>query len=252
MDGLEWKRSKYNKPTQYFLTHAEKWGVRYSDHLIADSKGIQAYLKDKYNATSDFVSYGAGIYEPMTGDEGRLKEFNAAPFEYDLVIARFEPENNIETILKAYKPLKNRKLLLVGNHMRTVFGKRMHEQYGHQPHISFLGSIFDTEILNALRYYSRLYLHGHSVGGTNPSLLEAMGCSALICAHDNIFNRHILVDDAFYFSNEDDIQRIVAKDIHKQNYTHWLQNNLRKIDETYNWEKITEQLENKLEEWHKC
>jgi glycosyltransferase involved in cell wall biosynthesis len=252
MDGLEWTRSKYNKPTRYFLTHAEKWGVRYSDHLIADSLGIQAYLKEKYNAGSDFISYGASIYEPAENDAEQLKTFNVKPYEYDLAIARFEPENNIEAILQAYRSLTGRKLLLVGNHKRTVFGRRMYEQYCSASNISFLGSIFDTDILNVLRYYSRLYLHGHSVGGTNPSLLEAMGCNALICAHDNIFNRNVLGDDAFYFKNDKDIKAIAEKDIDKTYYTVWLQNNRQKIEDTYNWERVTEQIENKLQEWEKC
>src|SRR5690606_2149890 len=201
MDGLEWKREKYNALTRQFLKYAEKIAVQKSDHLIADSKAIQVYLKEKYAATSVYVPYGAENYEPY-GDALRgLSAFNIAPFSYDLIIARFEPENNIEPVLKSYSNCPNDILVLIGNYKATAHGRHCYKRYGHFSNVHFAGAVFDSEVLDNLRFYSRLYYHGHSVGGTNPSLLEAMACGALIAAHDNDFNRAVLDEDAFYFKS---------------------------------------------------
>ncbi|MDR3681805.1 MAG: DUF1972 domain-containing protein [Flavipsychrobacter sp.] len=249
MDGLEWSRAKYNKAIQYFLTYAEKWGVRNSDHLIADSKGIQEYLRDKYNADAELIPYGADIYESTDDDYSVLAEFSVQPNGYDLLIARFEPENNIETTLKAYTAVPGRKIVLIGNHNDTSFGRRLYKEYGMNPDVVFSGSIFDPMQLNALRYHSRLYIHGHSVGGTNPSLLEAMGCNALICAHENQFNKHVLGKDAYYFKNSKDLVSIISAPYVKKEQEKWLFNNRLKIANEYNWDRITEKIETCFNQW---
>jgi hypothetical protein len=249
MDGLEWTRAKYSRPVRSFLKRAERWGVKHSHQLIADSKGIQDYLKEKYAADSVLVAYGAEVYTPDEKAADILEEYSLSEGNYDLLIARFEPENNIETILKTYSFFKDRKLLLIGDHERTAFGKRMFKEYWHKDNLVFCGSIFDKAKLDALRYYSGLYLHGHSSGGTNPSLLEAMGCHALICAHDNIFNRHVLGEEAFYFSNEKDLSALLAKGVCKHSYRDWLFTNLEKIKNEYNWDLITQKLESYFIQW---
>jgi len=249
MDGLEWSRAKYNKWTQHFLTHAEKWGVNHSDYLIADSKGIQDYLFKKYNAKAALIPYGADVYETKNKDKEILKELNVADNEYDLLIARFEPENNVETILKAYVGLKNRKLVLVGNFKNTLFGRRMYNEYSYHNHLYFAGPMYDVKTLNILRHHSRVYMHGHSVGGTNPSLLEAMACDALICAHDNIFNRYVLGEDAFYFKSHVDLTTLVSEPLNKENHENWVHNNKQKILNDYNWNSITEKIEEHFNQW---
>jgi len=249
MDGLEWSRAKYNKPTQYFLTHAERWGAKYSDHLIADSIGIQDYLLKKYEKPSCLIPYGSFLYIANDRDKENLYEYRVAPCGYDLLIARFEPENNIETILKAYAGMEGAKLLLVGNYQHTSFGRKMYKEYGAMEHIVFLGPLFDVKKLDVLRFYSRFYLHGHTVGGTNPSLLEAMGCSAIVCAHDNMFNRHVLGDDAFYFKSEADIRAIVAHPPSRKTMQEWRQNNIEKVAINYNWDNITQKIESYFTEW---
>lgn len=247
MDGLEWSRSKYGHMTRYFLTHAERWGVKYSDVLIADSLGIQEYLQQKYNATSFFVAYGAEVYQPEGASEVPA-QYGLQPGTYDLAIARFEPENNMETILKAYKR-SGQPLLMIGDHQRNAFGMQLYEQYRNCPDIVFTGAIYDKEQLNALRYHSRIYLHGHSVGGTNPSLLEAMGCGALICAHDNRFNRSVLGDAAFYFKDEESLQQITDQPVSKLVYEDWIVLNRKRVQSQYNWDHITQQLEAHFTQW---
>jgi glycosyltransferase involved in cell wall biosynthesis len=249
MDGLEWRRTKYNKYTQKFLTYAEKWGVLYSDQLIADSKGIQDYLKEKYNATSVLVTYGAYVWQSQGTDADVLTKYGLHSNQYDLLIARFEPENNIETILKAYSTLPDRQLILIGNYNNNHFGKRMHQEYSTNQYIQFAGPVYNAEELNILRHHSRVYLHGHSVGGTNPSLLEAMGCGAFIYAHNNIFNKYILGTDAYYFSNEIDLSDLLRQNLTKENHIQFLVNNEQKIMNDHNWDTITQTIESYFNIW---
>ena len=237
MDGLEWKRTKYNSIVQKFLMFAEKWAVNYSDHLIADSIGIQDYISKKYDKPSKFIAYGASLFE--SPDFSKIQSIVANPYSYDLLIARMEPENNVETIVKGYlKKDTGRKLFLVGNYNGTRFGKYLYEAYNTHESIVFLGSIYDMEALDNLRYYSNLYFHGHSVGGTNPSLLEAMASNCCIVAHDNIFNRSILGQDAFYFANESELSEWLFLDKKQEENTLKISNNSDKIRIQYDWDVI--------------
>jgi glycosyltransferase involved in cell wall biosynthesis len=245
MDGLEWKRSKYSRPVQQFLKKAEKWAVAGSDRLIADSKGIQDYLAVKYQKQSTFIAYGATLFtEPDATVPG---SYGLSAYGYDMLIARMEPENNIETILKGHQASRSGgKLILIGNH-RNKFGSLMKEKYEDQRTL-FLGPIYDLTALNNLRHFSRIYFHGHSVGGTNPSLLEAMASQALVMAHDNIFNRSVLEEDAFYFSAPADIQSFLDGQPDKREYQRFLDNNNKKVRECYSWEHITGLLDECLRE----
>ncbi|MBC7829371.1 MAG: DUF1972 domain-containing protein [Chitinophagaceae bacterium] len=245
MDGLEWKRSKYSKPVQQFLKKAEKWAAFYSDKLIADSKGIQDYLLEKYRKHSDFIAYGASLFnDPNESVPGK---YGVDPYSYNLLIARMEPENNIETILKGFRQSSVREvLLLVGNHSNS-FGTQLKQQYQNE-RIRFLGPVYDLDQLNDLRHFSHFYFHGHSVGGTNPSLLEAMASNALIIANDNVFNRAVLEEDAFYFSTPDDITKILNTDVQKDSYKSFIERNREKIRDLYSWEYITDLLEKSLKD----
>ena len=239
MDGLEWKRSKYSKPVQKFLKYAEKLGVKGSDYLVADSKGIQSYLKKTYRADSRFIAYGANVFDDP--QESKLDAYSLEPGKYNMLIARMEPENNIETILDGVAMSDSSDLMLVvGKYEATEFGKRMKEKFESYSNIRFLGGIYDLDMLNNLRHYSKLYFHGHSVGGTNPSLLEAMASSTLIIANDNEFNKAILEEDAFYFKNPRDVCDHLNTISSKQAFQNKIDNNLSKIENLYSWERINQ------------
>jgi len=241
MDGMEWKRSKYSTSVQRFLKQAERLAVKYSDYLVADSIGIQQYLQKKYEKESTYLPYGSYVFEKP--NEKKIGFFKTTAFQYDMLIARFEPENNIEMILKAFAASTiQRELLLVGNYNGTEFGKKMFEQYSLDNRIRFMGAIYDQAALDNLRYYSNLYFHGHSVGGTNPSLLEAMGSSALICYHDNEFNKAIVGNDGFPFSDYKSLKKIIST-ISKSENKKIISNNLNKISTIYNWQIIIDQYE---------
>ena len=245
MDGLEWKRSKYSKPVQQFLRRAEKWAVHSSTKLIADSKGIQQYLLEKYRKPSDFVAYGATLFN--TPDESVPSKYQVMPYNYNLIIARMEPENNLEAILKGYVQSQiTEPLLLIGNYSNT-FGTYLKQQYTDK-RIRFMGAIYNLDELNSLRHFSHLYFHGHSVGGTNPSLLEAMASNALIVANDNVFNRAVLEDDAFYFSNDLQVAELLDAKPQKKDYDAFIERNRHRIKEFYSWEYITDLLEKSLQD----
>ena len=247
MDGLEWKRSKYSSLVQKFLLTAEKWAVKYSDYHIADSIGIQEYLKKKYKIESKFIAYGAFVFDSPKEDE--IIKYNVTSYNYNMLIARLEPENNIETILDGYVlSSKNMPFLVIGKH-ETKFGEYLKDKYKEEAGIRFLGGIYDFDMLNNLRYFSNLYFHGHSVGGTNPSLLEAMASNTLIVANKNIFNKSILEEDAFYFESAADVKKTF--EYLKKGNKDKIINNEIKINEKYNWDIINnsyrEFLENALE-----
>jgi glycosyltransferase involved in cell wall biosynthesis len=204
MDGLEWKRSKYNFLVRRFLRYAEYLGVKYSDFLISDSEGIKKYIDDKYNKDSKYIAYGSEIVSVV--DASILEKYQLQEYKYHMLLARIEPENNVETILDGVCLSGNKTpFLVIGDYNNNKFGKRIKEKYKDCENICFLGSIYNNEELNCLRHYCDLYFHGHSVGGTNPSLLEAMGSGNLIIAHNNIFNKAVLKENAYYFFTSEDV-----------------------------------------------
>lgn len=235
MDGLEWKRTKFSKPVQKVLLYAEKLAVRSSDYLVSDSIGIQKYIKNKYGKDSTYIAYGASQF--LNPDEQILKVYQLEKYQFNMILARLEPENNIETILDGVVLSEDKApTIVIGNH-NTKFGNYLKEKYKTKENIKFLGAVYNLEHLDNLRYFSNLYFHGHSVGGTNPSLLEAMASKALIVAHNNEFNSAILKENAYYFSNPEEIKNIVSH-IKKSDNLHSIENNFIAIDKEFNWEII--------------
>lgn len=241
MDGLEWKRTKYNRYVQMFLRKAESWAVKQSDILIADSQGIQNYIQTKYQVPSVFIPYGADVFS--NADESVLEKFNLKINAYNLIIARLEPENNIDLIIKAHLKRKDEKLVIIGS-VDNKFGNYLNTKYKNE--VIFLGAIYDIEALNNLRFFSKIYFHGHSVGGTNPSLLEAMASSCFIMAQSNEFNKSVLEENAIYFNNEDDIVNLFDKNIEKYKKT-FVDNNIKKIETVYSFKTIHKQLKTIIE-----
>lgn len=238
MDGLEWKRTKYSPLVQKFLKYAEKLAAFKSDYLISDSKGIQEYLKNKYNLPSTYIPYGASTIKSV--DDKVLKEFDLKAYNYNMLIARMEPENNIEVILDGVLEAKNKTpFLVIGNYNKTKFGNYLYKKFGRVENIKFTGGVFDINKLNSLRNFSNLYFHGHSVGGTNPSLLEAMASNTLIVAHNNAFNESILKEEAFYFDNAQDVTKHIST-INKKDYMNFVKKNAKKISNDFQWHEVNQ------------
>jgi len=235
MDGLEWKRSKYKRPVRQFLKFAERLAALSSDYLVADSLGIQKFLKTKYNKKSTYIAYGAHPFN--SPDEKFLKEYNVEKENYNMIMARFEPENNLDMVLEGVALCEEKTtILVVGNH-NTKYGAYLKNKFASHTNIRFIGGVYNLEHLNNLRYFSNIYFHGHSVGGTNPSLLEAMASQALIAAHNNDFNKGVLKENAFYFSNPSEVKKLLTE-IKKNDNLQQIQNNYEAIVKDFNWEKI--------------
>jgi glycosyltransferase involved in cell wall biosynthesis len=240
MDGLEWKRSKYNRMTRKFLRLAERLAVKHGNVLIADSIGIRDYLREEYGHPSVYIPYGADI--PAAFDPEIPGRYGLQRDGYHLLMARMEPENNIEIIVRGWmSSRKDRPLVLIGN-PGNRFGQYLERTYRHEK-LHFIGAIYESEVVNSLRHYSSYYFHGHSVGGTNPSLLEAMACGCRIAAHENLFNRSILGNDAFYFSSPEQVRDILEIKADTKAMDGWKTNNLGKIKGIYNWDRIIDDYE---------
>lgn len=236
MDGLEWKRSKYTFFVRRFLKYAESLAVKYSDFLVSDSEGIKKYIDDKYKKNSKFIAYGSNIVSDI--NESILDKYNLTKLKYHMLLARIEPENNIETILDGVVLSESETpFLVIGDYTKNSFGKRIKQKYKNNKNIIFYGSIYNMQELNCLRHFCNLYFHGHSVGGTNPSLLEAMGSGNLIIAHNNIFNKAVLKEDAYYFFTPEDVSFYIKKK-RKEQESIKIENNKLKIKNEYDVNKI--------------
>ena len=245
MDGLEYKRTKFNKWVQKFVFWEERMAVKHSHYLIADNMGIRDYYKEKYGKESKFLAYGADVHEDYDVDV--LKEYGLEAGGYFIVVARLEPENNLFMAIEGYlasNQYGKHPLVVVGK-TNTPYGKYLMERYGRDRNIRFVGGIYDFRKLNSIRHYSYAYFHGDSVGGTNPSLLEAMASGCFILAHDNIFNRAVLGENALYYGSTDAATEMLdgidqAVSAHKKEYT---ERNLEVIRRDYSWEKLVDEHE---------
>lgn len=199
-DGIEWQRGKWSILKRIWLYLNEKAAYLLSTHIIADHPEISRHLR-RFVASSKItvIPYGAAIIEDAS--ESLLIQFGLKKGSYALVIARPEPENSVREIVTAYcRKKRGIPLVILGNYTpdHNVYHKSIIELASKE--IMFLGAIYDAEQVQALRFFSRFYIHGHTVGGTNPSLVEALGAGSPILAHDNIFNRWVAGDGACYFS----------------------------------------------------
>jgi glycosyltransferase involved in cell wall biosynthesis len=208
MDGLEWKRSKYSKPVQRFLRQAEKIAVRKSDICVADHPEMAVYLKRKYGVESPVISYGASATEVAESLPDSVKHLKA----FDLVIARMEPENHVHFMLEAHEKSKvDRPLVILGN-ISNVYARNLKNAYPGNEKRYWMGGVYDKPLVERLRRNCTYYYHGHSVGGTNPSLVQAMASGCRILAHDNIFNRGVLANKAKgYFSSAADLTELIQQ-----------------------------------------
>lgn len=242
MDGLEYNRSKWSAFTQGLIRVLERIAVKDSPYMISDNLGIQEYYRARFQRDSYFLPYGA---DPVTQPEIKhLNGYDVAPFGYVMLVARFEPENNLEMALDGYLASGiSLPFLVVGNH-QTRYGNRLKAKY-RDDRVRFVGGIYDKPALDSIRHYAAAYFHGHSVGGTNPSLLEAMACGAFIFAHDNPFNRKVLFDSALYFSTAEQAGALLAalEEKRAKHAESFARENTGRILTQYNWTTIVDQHE---------
>ena len=244
MDGLEWKRSKYSKLVQRFLQYAEELAIKHSDFFIADSVAIQKYLLDKYKIESEFIAYGATVFDNTTEESIKNKG-------HFMLMARMEPENSIEIILDGFHQSRSENKFIVVGKADNSFGKKIVNKYKADNRILFIGAEYNAQRLHNLKNAAAIYFHGHSVGGTNPSLLEAMSSKVLIAAHENEFNKSVLGEDGYYFASAKDVQTLIEQEYNEVLERNMIENNFKKIKEQYNWSKIIDQYDNFISQCYK-
>jgi len=251
IDGVMWERSKFNRIERWLLKLNHDLATLFADKVITDAQEMKKYVKQQYWDKTVYLSYGISPPEriPWNGKVlKRLKKYtpiDIQPGKYFLLVARLEPENNIQTIVDAFCRAEiNIPLVIVGDftskaYQEEVFFRSIKSNI--HPGVIFLGSVYDQELLNMLRQNCSGYIHGHSVGGTNPSLLEAAISRNIILAHDNLFNREVCGESAVYFKNELELARKM-KLVHRypENYLELKNEVYYKVKKYYLWDRIAE------------
>ena len=251
-DGHEWMRSKWSEPVRKYWKWSEKKMVNAADLVICDSINIEKYIKKEYNhPNTTYIAYGANIEKCSLADDDPkfvnwLNEKGLKSKEYYLVVSRFVPENNYETMIREFMKSSSKKDFAIITNMngklKTHLEATLH--FSADPRIKFVGTVYDQELLKKIRENSYAYFHGHEVGGTNPSLLEALGSTDLNLLLDISFNREVAQDTALYWTKEpdnlaklindvdsiDDSQRAVYSDKAKN-----------RIINAYTWDRIGKQ-----------
>lgn len=208
MDGLEWKRTKWGRGGRRYYRYAEALGVWLADALISDAEAIARYYRETYGRDSTVIAYGAPIITP--GPEP-LAALSLEPGRFTLIVARVEPENHVvEALRGALGAVSPDPIVVVGSvPYPTDYSRALESLAASDPRVRLLGSVWDQELLDALYAHCSIYLHGHSVGGTNPSLLRAMGAGAAVGAFDVSFNRETLADTGFIWSSTSELTELL-------------------------------------------
>ena len=210
MDGIEWKRSKWSKPVQLWFWANEHIACHIANHLIADHPEMKKHLQRNVPESKITVSaYGADSI--TSADESIIAKFDVQPYQYATLIARPEPENSVLEAVKAFSARKRNITLVVLGKYSTEDAYQKSVMDAASDEVKFVGAIYEKEVVSALRFYSKFYMHGHTVGGTNPSLIEALGAGNPVIAHNNRFNRWVAQDGARFFDNTEDCDAIITR-----------------------------------------
>lgn len=237
IDGIEWKRDKWGRLAKWYLWWAEKVAVKYSHADISDNESIQDYTAVRYGTLSHIIEYGADHtmkVKPSNADK-EIYPFLAKPYAFK--VCRIEPENNIHLVLEAFSKMPKYTLVMVGNWNVNEYGKELRLKYGNCPNLMLLDPIYDQRKLDLIRGNAFVYVHGHSAGGTNPSLVEAMYLELPVITFDVSYNRTTTENKAFYFKTADDIMRIV-QDTRLSGFRQNSQHMKEVADRRYTWQVI--------------
>ncbi|CAJ1821985.1 hypothetical protein PEKONANI_01770 [Aeromonas jandaei] len=204
VDGIEWKRDKWSRFAKAFLKFSEYIGVKWADVIIADNEGIGHYIKNEYGASSEVIAYG-GEHALVSGAPAVIE----SKYDYFFTVCRIEPENNVAMILEAFVD-SGVNYKIIGNWSSSLYGIQLKEKYSHHLNIDLIDPVYDLKVLFNYRRGCKGYIHGHSVGGTNPSLVEIMHFGKQIYAFDCVFNRLTTEDQAVYFSSAEELRKYIT------------------------------------------
>ena len=257
-DGLEWKREKWNWLLKKFFKICEEKMAKHADLLICDSSSIEKYIKDeykKYNPKTTFIAYGSNL-QVIDNEENnnKLKEwydkYKISKDAYYLIVGRFVPENNYKTMIKEFiKSTTQKSLVIITNVEKNKFYENLNTEtnFENDKRIKFVGTVYDSNLLALIRQNAYGYIHGHAVGGTNPSLLEALSTTNVNLLYDIGFNKEVARESSLYWNKEEgnlsdlinNLENIAEEE--KQKYGQMAKLGIK---EEYNWEKIVSEYEN--------
>ena len=200
--GLDWQRSKWGSCAKRFLKLSESLAVKNSGTLIADNRGIQKYIRHEYKRDSVLIEYGGDQVTHEVVDSNDIKNYPFLKQKYALSVARIQSDNNVEIILEAFSEDVSMPVVFIGNWNASSYGNEMRRKYSNHYNIILLDSIFDQKQLNKIRSNCTVYIHGHSAGGTNPSLVEAMNLGLSIFCYSSGFNEYTTEYKALYFKDK--------------------------------------------------
>lgn len=262
-DGHEWMRAKWSAPVRKYWKISEQLMTKHCDLLICDSKNIEKYIHDeygKYNPKTTFIAYGAETRKSkLTGDDPKLtawyKERGLSPKSYYLVVGRFVPENNYETMIREFMKSHSKRDFALITNVSDKFLEELKEKthFDQDSRIKFVGTVYDKELLMKIRENAYGYFHGHEVGGTNPSLLEALGSTDLNLLLDVGFNREVAEDAALYWNKQPgNLASLIdqADNMNAGEITELGEKSSQRVAEAYSWQHIADEY-NRLFEYIK-
>lgn len=252
-DGLEWKRAKWAKPVQAYLKYSEKLMTKHADLVISDNQGIEMYINKTYPwSKTTFIAYGTDLnLSSLTDQTTKVRDFfnhwQSKEKNYYLIVGRFVPENNYESIIREFiKSQTQRDLLIVCNHQGNAYFEELRQKtnFDQDERIKFVGTIYDQDLLKYIRNQAFAYIHGHEVGGTNPGLLEALAQTDLNLVLDVDFNRQVAKGTAFYWQKADaSLVELIDQVDMKADFSQLGQAAKENMKENYTWEKIVGEYE---------
>lgn len=256
-DGLEWKRAKWNAPIRRYWKISERQMVRNADLLICDSKNIEKYVHSQYKSyepSTRYIAYGADVVKSdsphgVNEVDAWFSDNNLTPFQYYLIVGRFVPENNYETVIREFMKSETHKALVIITKVEPDFLSQLEERthFRSDSRIRFVGTVYDKMLLQQIRKLAFAYIHGHEVGGTNPSLLEALASTQLSLLLDVCFNREVAENSAVYWNKEpDNLSTLIGKveDYPPNVLAQYQRTGMDRIRQYYSWARIVGQYEN--------
>ena len=253
-DGHEWMRAKWSKPVRKYWKESERLMVKHADLLVCDSVNIEKYIQESYasyHPHTTYIAYGADVKLSTLSDDDEkyvtwLNEHGLTPNNYYLIVGRFVPENNFETMICEFMKSHSKRDLAIVTTKNDEFLHRLDERlhWSSDPRIKFVGTVYDSELLKKIRENAYGYLHGHSVGGTNPSLLEALGSTKLNLLYDVGFNHEVGEDAALYWNLDDgNLAALIdrADNLRADEIEHYGNIAKKRITDAYSWQFIADE-----------
>ena len=244
VDGLDWTRKKWGPVARAYFRSAARSAVRFCTRLVTDAEAMRAYYLEHMGTDSEMIAYGADV--ERTVDPSLIGSYGVTPGEYYLIVSRLIPENSLEMMLEGFRQSKTaRRLIIVGSaNYANAFHARLREVADSDPRIALVGHVHDQAVLKELWCNCRAYLHGHSVGGTNPALLRAMGYGCYVLARDTVFNTEVLADTGVFFTDAASVAALLDDVDSPAFLVRALgEQASARVAETYTWERIAGQYE---------